>query len=1141
MDATWNDKAYPFRGNFRVEREVNHGHSAVWKVAPTSLNLRISGSNLRLDGIEVPETSELSCELGVGSKQPVAVTFPAGQSLAVPSGNDYHIHASVFGRRSKHYCRLTLQSTQSTDPCVPLSTPPAQSPTSYHPTFVQMVVDASVPSPFVTVDGAPFYPENGVLQFPLHPNGLSFPLLRCSGRPLQEAQRVQLIFEGESRDIGEPVVVDGSGKTVPLLAGSPVELSTSSAFYRLQLPFKQSASAHAAQVEVHFAKDSNNPSAMSMTIITSASYNIAVDANGNRATGIGKCSVSIDGSRPLTVTITVTEPLQYTTIFRQTLHFPVMAVQPTITARPVDIRFEDNKQSPTSRILYVSPEATVSVDGQPATPAASGVALDCTMPRVVSVIRQGSNGRQDCIANLHVGARGGTPEPDNSGWVDQLAALLENPYNPSEVLSKLAALKPPSHSAARVIDGVAKLLRRQAPSLSLKVAQNGTMLTDLSCPGYNVDAAYGTGPRCRLAPGTSLQVQHDTPTSLSAVDALGNVASTVVVDVAAFASPESRLIDSMLNAVKFAKSPEEAGADLKKLVPTGVLQGDALIPELVKHMRNPIPAPTDDLCAQFILSMLTAARQSSQPGEAARRLETLAPSRVNNGDALLFECVRLMKGSPPEVSGPMTMVVSGAPNATLLIDGVEQSVATGQSIMIPRKTQSIMVSVLSSSLQPPSLTSPYIGSLLEWHSLKDPQLLSSRWERVHPQSSQEHQLHGVLLALARQLDSVSPYVKELVAAHALPEPKSLYLRWMGKCRPRDSTEEELHKILLGLAKSSETIPIFSFKTASRQLRNIECDHYSLSALIDDLAMPTPIARGSNLPPSAPFADEFNHKLSVVARDEKGIPKAEIRVELAAGGPSTERAPAVPLTQANYLDVSFQNGSANTSAELTQVVIRAPPGLQVKCDVDHDKCIASPTNEAVVWLESSKPHALKATLTDGLGAVLFQQRLTVPPLMAPRWDIGLVKNRVVVRPERSPSLMATTISIDAQPERIADSIQIPLDQDVGHDVVLRRYYGDKRDLAGEVQLRVGSFVDADDVAEATRAVQGLQPPPNENVAMDQLRMLRDRTLSGVFRGLIDGIIRGLGSRSQLTHPSSEPRAAPSIFFRLRGDEGSADND
>ncbi|KPI86164.1 hypothetical protein ABL78_4786 [Leptomonas seymouri] len=110
-----NDAAYPFRGVHKLDDCINHGHSGLSKKAPTSISMRITGSNLVIEQVSTPKGVDLECELGVNGGIPRPVSLQQASALMVPGdGHDYNLTTAVKanGTTTKHYCKLTFNGSE---------------------------------------------------------------------------------------------------------------------------------------------------------------------------------------------------------------------------------------------------------------------------------------------------------------------------------------------------------------------------------------------------------------------------------------------------------------------------------------------------------------------------------------------------------------------------------------------------------------------------------------------------------------------------------------------------------------------------------------------------------------------------------------------------------------------------------------------------------------------------------------------------------------------------------------------------------------------------------------------------------------------------------------------------------------------
>jgi hypothetical protein len=341
--SNMNDLSYPFRGDYKLDKRLNHGHSGVSKVAPTSLHLRVTGSNLVLEDIHTNESQSVACELGVGHLKPRSVVLPT-QQRAFPVLNDnkdYHIFATVQGPQAKHYCKLTLRSSEPTTSGLPV------------------VAHASPPRP----------------------------------------QHLQLMaVQGADENCFVSV---GSERTrLPLHELATVRLDPSSPVY-LHLPKQQGqhsapAPLHASVVMPHTLPDvdvrvSADPPAL---VASCPNHAVEITVEYRSTSGLGHCQAQLDPRRAVSAMIRVTDPSTGLTVFRQTLAIPALEGSPAVA------RVDD---TPVGRNIFCTAGSTIAVDSAPAVPGDHGVALDALAHAVV--IRQRGLDGSSAAAQLHFTAK----------------------------------------------------------------------------------------------------------------------------------------------------------------------------------------------------------------------------------------------------------------------------------------------------------------------------------------------------------------------------------------------------------------------------------------------------------------------------------------------------------------------------------------------------------------------------------------------------------------------------------------------------------------------------------------------------------------------------------------------------------------
>ena len=308
-----NDLSYPFRGDYKLDRKLNHGHSGVSKVAPTSLHLRVTGSNLVLEDIHSHQNQSLSCELGVGNLKPRSVVLPEGQRAfpVLNDGKDYHIIATVLGQQAKHYCKLTLCSTDDGSARYVAPVPHAE---AKH--LQLMAVQGSDDNCYVTIGN------------------------ERSRLPLQELTNVRLDSTG-SVYLHLPRHSSPAGP-IPTLSSTP---------HLQSLP----------DVDVRVSAD---PPAI---VVACPNHAVEITVDYRSLSGIGQCQAPLDPRRAVSAMIRVSDPATGLTVFRQTLAIPALEASPAVA------RIDD---TPQGRNIFCTTGSSVSVDNGPPVAGEQGVALD---------------------------------------------------------------------------------------------------------------------------------------------------------------------------------------------------------------------------------------------------------------------------------------------------------------------------------------------------------------------------------------------------------------------------------------------------------------------------------------------------------------------------------------------------------------------------------------------------------------------------------------------------------------------------------------------------------------------------------------------------------------------------------------------
>ncbi|CUG88741.1 Hypothetical protein, putative [Bodo saltans] len=1031
-----------------MDREVNHGHSGVWKVVPTSLNVRISGTNLRLETLEAPKSQDLMCELGVGNLKPRRVALPQGhQPLEVPGdGKDYQLHAAVSGARTKHYCHLTLVGTPGAD----------HLRVHVHPSCEPLLAEA---------DGNVLYPHDGVLSLPMLAKTLQLrPAAPRSPQRIHQTLGSVPFCVVQGADNPQPVLILPNGEEIPIQTNSahPVDIPAGSGLVQLKLPRLEpriGPTSTCPEVDVRVTNEGDQ--AHILVTARGSWVELSLDGYPPQA-AYHSCIAAFDPNRACAILLTVSDPTTRQVQLRQQLILPAVGGGGGKNTRdsypPVTCRLEDGP-GPNDRTLFMPHDGFVSVDGMPMVPADRGVSVDCTYPKTAYLTQRNPDGSTS-TAQFSLPAK---KAPDNNdGWLNDLANLLDDPYRPlDQLLNGLSQLHPPTDAGRRVLNNLGKLLGKPVPNLELRIAGGGsapTVLSDLNCKGFNLAASHGNEAPCIIPQGGSLQMDPRIPARLIALDARGSPAATATVSLGTQGppqgpNPDEQLVKNMLDATNASPTPFDL-ANRLSVIPTQSSNGQQLLPALANMLRK-IPTSAPPI-----------------PGSLSHDI--------------MVQC-NVERESGIQVQ----MQLDGNPS---------QRVPPNQQVPV-----SSNINLLTFKLTRTSISSPYEQELIDAYKRTEPRQLSRRWaEQCHPRDEVEEELHPILVALAKELEDANQ-----------------------RNAANNANQNNNNSNLSGAAA------IVQFVCGDGQLTNIKSEGHQVSAFVDD--MPSiGVGYGGQVPPGVPFSEGTSHRVRLVARDAAGVVRGEVQTTVFGTKKSSGGSGVA------YLDASIQPAEEQS----LRVRLTAPPGFGINYDIDGKRGESSRGNEAVMLVDGRKPHTIGVNVVDGAGAIAFQQKLDVPVIASASWALQMQNNNISLIPTAGDRGFSTTASLDQGPERVIDGSQIRLDHDTPHQLILRKYFGDKSIPCGELLLRVAHFVDPDDTLAAARALQSIpsQAGGDPTAAFNELQKIHDRTPSGILKKLLGELLSKLGPSSgkddyfkRTTMASGPSPAAPVVFFRLRGDE------
>ncbi|TPP43329.1 hypothetical protein CGC20_6815 [Leishmania donovani] len=328
IGCNMNDAAYPFRGEHRLAGCINHGHSGVVKRIPTSIAMRISGSNLVIEEVKTPKGVELECELGVDGGIARPVSLQQASAFMVPGdGHDYNLIATVkaSGNPMKHYCKLTFNGSEG------ISVLRMRAPEGCSPDAV-----------YIVADGRRLRPTAGWFRIPIHT---------------------------KDGGLAEKTLEATTG--APLTAGNVPELET-----RIHPPLIPNAGAVTLTEPVS--------AAMPSFVATAPGFSLQLTGeNGSSAFGIGVAALPLSHRRAQTVQIVVSDA-QGRVLLRQRSHVP------SLEPAAVSLALKDDGKG--GLALSANPGSKITVGGVPQADPSAAAVLPRVVPQRAVVEQPNADG-----------------------------------------------------------------------------------------------------------------------------------------------------------------------------------------------------------------------------------------------------------------------------------------------------------------------------------------------------------------------------------------------------------------------------------------------------------------------------------------------------------------------------------------------------------------------------------------------------------------------------------------------------------------------------------------------------------------------------------------------------------------------------
>ncbi|GET90791.1 hypothetical protein, conserved [Leishmania tarentolae] len=605
IGCNMNDAAYPFRGEHRLANCMNHGHSGVVKRIPTSIAMRITGSNLVIEEVKTPKGVELECELGVdgGIARPVSLQNAA--AFMVPGdGHDYNLIAALraSGNPTKHYCKLTFNGSEG------VGVLRVRAPEGCSPDVVYIVADGRRLRPTAGVFRIPIQTKECALvaNLPL-PSGPppppSFSFTATPPLPLATTDKLSEKTPGASTD-------------ATVVSGEVPELET-----RIHPPLIPDT----GDATVTKYTTASMPS----FVATAPGFNVQLTGeNGSTACGVGVAALPLSHRRAQTVQIVVSDA-QGRVLLRQRSHVP------SLEAAAVFLALKDDEKGELA--LSGNPGSKIVVGGVPqADPSATAVLPRVAPQQVVAVQHNADGSVSNAIldvapASVPASVAVVVPQQPQAPtqtppeiWVKELCEALQS-LNPEEQRRLVQNIHPSSIPGMTIVNFVRDQLTHQPPAISFTISNNG--LEALQCPGYSVTAAIGNDPAFQIPALGSVALTPGKTALLTAMNTLTHRAvsccrvqmampSTMTFNSAtASAYPPNAAAGSLMQAGSSAD--ENADSALVNRLVDCLLRHNLSAPLVAKELDSMPTAPFSAQGRRTLSLLANCLRSATASGAAA--------------------------------------------------------------------------------------------------------------------------------------------------------------------------------------------------------------------------------------------------------------------------------------------------------------------------------------------------------------------------------------------------------------------------------------------------------------------------------------------------------------------------------------------
>ncbi|KAH9580085.1 hypothetical protein LSM04_007671 [Trypanosoma melophagium] len=604
-----NDAGYPFRGEYKMEPQLNHGHGGVGGKPLTTLALRITGANMAIEKLQTSKGQTLHCELGVDNKPPKTVTFPTGPgAVPVPvpgDGHDYHLTAIVQAGGAKHYCKMILSGSEG------------KSVLRLRAPFDPQITDNII----LKVDGKRIDPENGWYAIPIQAKDCSLEVIE-NGHPwrpsLQEAPSMIsthptiLVQSTPGNQPNAILYCSGTGESFHLIPNKPVVIESNSGPFTFQLPRVSSPSSHIQPGTFTSSYAEPVPVDSSMyrvpeletRIIPSVEMDLGplaflaiadgfmielVGDNGASVAGYGTVQLQLPDRMEHRIRITISDS-SGRILLRQNSIVPSTERQ--------TLMFDITEDAQGTQIIKGKRSSHIAVDNRPPVSGEHGVPLESGVRHVVTFHDDGSSAvfeigpHRTSVITESIPIETSTTSPTATAtngrepWIEQLANALQSPDIDSarRVVQSIIPSTPESNT---IVGFVSEQLFKVPPTISF-IKKNDTV-TDIQCTGYSVTAALDNSTPCIIGARGSVQVPGGHNLILSAITpSTGRVVASCCMQ---YPSPEKNLDELFVARIldtfqRHNSNPENVYSELGTITSPLSENGQRLLPLLQESLRR---------------------------------------------------------------------------------------------------------------------------------------------------------------------------------------------------------------------------------------------------------------------------------------------------------------------------------------------------------------------------------------------------------------------------------------------------------------------------------------------------------------------------------------------------------------------------